>query len=445
MRGQNNNHYQEQVFSQTLESTLNPRNAIYQLSHIIPWQEFDLQFSNYYSRKRGRPGKAVRLMTSLLILKQMYDLSDEEIVTQWIENPYWQYFSGETEFQWEYPCDPSELTKFRNRIGREGVEKIFEVSIKLHGKKAMERELIPDTTVQEKNITFPTDTKLNLKVIEWVWRVSEQEEIELRQSYKRTVPELRWNARYLRVPTRVKGGRKAVRKIKTIARRLLRDLERKMQTELKRKYEEYFKNCHRIINQKRNDKDKIYSLHEPEVSCIAKGKEHKKYEFGSKVSILLTKESNIIVGAVNFQGNPYDGKTLPESLEQYKRLMQTEPTRVLVDEGYRGKDRLGETEILHVHKKRKNGWSRWRWNQRFKRRAAVEPVIGHLKQDYRLGRNFLKGSIGDSINLMLSCAAFNFKKLLNDLQFILSLIETVLKIVFVPKYFYKMDFEISFH
>ena len=444
MRGQNNNHNQEQVFNQNLESTLNPKNPIYQLSHRIPWQEFDMGFSKYYTQRRGRPGKAVRLMTSLLILKQMYDLSDEETVWQWVENPYWQYFSGETEFQWEYPCDPSELTKFRNRIGQEGVEKIFEVSIKLHGKNATERELIPDTTVQEKNITFPTDTKLNLKVIEWVWRVSEQEGIELRQSYKRTVPELRWNARYLRVPTREKEGRKAVRRIKTVARRLLRDLERKMEAELKCKYEEYIRNCHRIINQKRNDKDKIYSLHEPEVSCIAKGKEHKKYEFGSKVSILLTKGSNIIVGAVNFQGNPYDGKTLDASLEQYKRLMDMEPTRVLVDEGYRGKDKSGETEILHVHKKRKKGWSRWRWNQRFKRRAAVEPVIGHLKHDYRLGRNFLKGVIGDSINLMLSCAAFNFKKLLNELQFILSLIETVLKIVFGPKYFSKIEFDICF-
>lgn len=442
MRGHNKNQNQEQIFNQNLESTLNPKNGIYQLGKRIPWEEFESLFSRYYSKRIGRPGKPIRLMTSMLILKQMYDLSDEQTVAHWVENPYWQYFSGEQEFQWEYPCDPSELTRFRKRIGEQGVEKIFEVSIKLHGKKAMERELIPDTTAQEKNITFPTDTKLNLKVIEWVWRVSGQEAIDLRQSYKRTIPGLKWNTRYIRVPKRAKEGRKAARKIKTIARRLLRDIERKMDTEQTVKHAEYLKNCNKIMNQKRNDRNKIYSLHEPEVSCIAKGKEHKKYEFGSKVSIVITKKSNIIVGAVNFKGNPYDGNTLVPALEQYKRLMKTEPDRVLVDEGYRGKDKIGETEILHVHKKRKKGWSRWRWNQRFKRRAAVEPVIGHLKQDYRLGRNFLKGSIGDSVNLLLSCAAFNFKKLLNELEFILSLIKTALKSVLKPQYFINMKFEL---
>lgn len=440
MIGSKANKNQMQVFNKDLETTLNPKNSLYQLSNRMPWEDFENLFSQYYTKSIGRPSLPIRLMISLLILKQMYDLSDEEIVARWVENPYWQYFSGEKEFQWSYPCDPSELTRFRKRIGEGGVEKIFEVSIKLHGKKAVQRELIPDTTVQEKNITFPTDTKLNLKVIKWVWRIAEQENIELRQSYKRTIPGLSWNTRYLRVRRRIKEGRKAVRKINTIAGRLLRDIERKMDKEQCIRHADGLMNCKKIISQKRKDKDKIYSLHEPGVSCIAKGKEHKKYEFGSKAAILLTKDSNIIVGAVSFKGNPYDGNTLEPALEQYKRIMQREPIRVLVDEGYRGKERINETEILRVHKKRKKGWSRWRWRERFKRRAAVEPVIGHLKHDYRLGRNFLKGDVGDSINLLLSCAAFNFKKYLNELQFILSLIKTTLKLIFLPRYVYSFNY-----
>ncbi len=434
MIGNPKNRKQQQFLYNGLEETLNPRHPLYQLSKKIPWEEFEKFLSKYY-KNFGRPGKPIRMMVSLLILKQLYNLSDADLVERWLENPYWQYFSGETEFQWKFPCDSSELTVFRKRIGEEGVEKIFEVSIKLHGKRAMEREVIPDTTVQEKNITYPTDTKLHVKVIKWCWKVADKEGLTLRQSYKRTVPKLLWQTRYIRRPKRAKEGRSAQRKLKTIAGRLLRDVERKMSLESKKHYKDQLSNCYKVINQKRTDKNKIYSLHEPEVSCIAKGKEHKKYEFGSKASILLTKQSNIIVGALSFNGNPYDGNTLEPVFEQYRRIFGQKPEKALVDEGYRGRSKIGETEILRVHKKRQKGYSRWQWRQRFRRRAAVEPVIGHLKQDYRLNRNFLKGTVGDSINLMLACAAFNFKKLINELKFILYLLKKALKFNLKPLIF----------
>ncbi|NOZ35082.1 MAG: IS5 family transposase [Chlorobi bacterium] len=429
MKGIVKNTNEAQLFYNKLSRALNPKHSLYKLAGKIPWNEFEETFSKHYSKRYGRPSKPIRLMVSLLLLKQLYNVSDEQVVMQWTENPYWQYFSGMQEFQWELPCDPTELVKFRNRIGEKGAEKIFEVTVKMHGKESEEREIIADTTVQEKNITYPTDTKLHLQIIEWVWRISDREQIRLRQTYKRTIPKLKFKTRYYRTLKRKKEGKAAIRKIKTIAGRLIRDIERKMSQEQLLKYSQMIQKCYRILNQRRTDKNKLYSLYE-EVSCIAKGKEHKKYEFGSKVSILLTKTTGIIVGAKNFRGNPYDGKTLEPALEQYKKILKQEAQRVLVDGGYRGKGQIGETEIMRVHGKRKKGWSKWRWKQRFKRRASIEPVIGHLKQDHRLGRNYLKGEIGDSVNLLLSCAAFNLRKLINSPSFIFARFKLALKLIF---------------
>jgi IS5 family transposase len=353
-----------------------------------------------------------------------------------MENPYWQYFSGEEFFQWQIPCDSTELTKFRQRIGVQGIEKIFEISIKLHGKEAMETEVIPDTTVQEKNITFPTDTKLHLKIIDKCAKLSQQYNITLRQSYRCTVKRLRFETRYARVPSRAKQGRKAIAKIKTIAGRLFREITRKLPQEAKQENEKLLETMQRIMEQKRDSKNKIYSVHEPEVSCIAKGKEHKKYEFGSKVSVLITKKSGIIVGAMNFSGNPYDGNTLEAALSQSERLRGIISEKAIVDEGYRGRAKIGETEILRVHQKKKEKYSKYKWKLWFKRRASVEAVISHLKNDYRLARNYLKGSFGDQVNLLLSAAAFNFKKLMNKLAFIfrffkLAFLPYILLIIFI--------------
>jgi transposase, IS5 family len=279
---------QQNFLYNKLEEMINLKHELCLLSRLIPWNEIETEFEQFYRKDFGRPAKRIRLMVSLLILKQLHYVSDEEVVQYWLENPYWQYFSGEEYFRWEIPCDPSELTKFRNRIGEKGVEKIFEVSIKLHGKDAMETEVIPDTTVQEKNITFPTDTKLHLKIIGKCLKLSRTYDIALRQSYARTLKKLRWATRYLRSAKRASEARSAIRKIKTIAGRLLRELERKLSLEQLARHSNEMEIMNKVLHQKRDDKNKIYSLHEPQVSCISKGKEHKKYEFGSKASILLT-------------------------------------------------------------------------------------------------------------------------------------------------------------
>lgn len=416
MRGNSNKQLQQSFLYQGLSEQLNPDHPLYKLANVIPWDYFEKEFADKYINF-GRPGKPIRLMVSLLLLKQMYNQSDESAVASWMENPYWQYFSGEEQFQWSFPCDPTELVKFRNRIGSEGVEKIFELSVKLHGKDAEEDEIIADTTCQEKNITYPTDTKLHLSIIKFCWKVQETENLITRQSYRRIIPKLLWKCRYRNSVKRKKEAISAEKKIKIRAGRLLRELERNLSEKSKKIYSDKIDLANRILNQKKTDKNKIYSFHEPEVSCIAKGKYHKKYEFGSKVSILLTKNSGIIVGAKNYQGNPYDGKTLPEALTQYNKIIGKYPKSVLLDEGYRNKLSMSEVNFLRVHRQAPLGYSKYQWRIKFRRRASIEPVIGHLKSDYRMMRNYLKGIEGDEINLLLSAAAFNLRKFMRKLLF----------------------------
>jgi len=411
MKGNSPDQKQQSFLYQGLKELLNPKEPMYQLSEKIPWEEIEKSFTKYYV-EFGRPSKPVRLMVSLMILKQMNNLGDETVISQWVQNPYWQYFSGEKIFQWKYPVEPSDLVHFRKRIGEEGVKKILEISIKLHGKSAMEKEVIVDTTVQEKNITYPTDVKLYRKIIEQSCKISEEENIEQRQSYKRTVKKMLLLQRFRNHPKNKKKAIQAERKMKTIAGRLVRELERKLSTEQKEKYEAKLKIFNKILVQKKEDKEKIYSIHEPEVYCISKGKEHKKYEFGSKASIVLTKRSGIIVGAYSLEKNEYDGHTLPKALDQCEQLRGLRPKMAIADRGYKGKTKIGETEILIPKPKKKSmsEYEKKKMRGRFRRRASIEPVIGHLKTDNRLCRNYLKGLVGDQLNVMLASAAYNFRK-----------------------------------
>ncbi|MFA4924298.1 MAG: IS5 family transposase [Ignavibacteriaceae bacterium] len=403
---------------QGLTEMLNPQDTLFQLTNKIDWAELEKEFAKYYINF-GRPAKPIRLMVSLLILKQLYNLGDETVVERWVQNPYYQYFSGEKDFQWKFPVEPSDFVHFRKRIGEEGVKKILEISIRLHGKEAMEKEVVVDTTVQEKNITFPTDAKLHKKIIAQCRKIATEEGIEQRQSYKRTVKKLIMLQRFRNHPKNKKAANAAARKLKTIAGRVVRELERKLTTEeQKQKYEEKIELFNRILRQKKNDKEKVYSIHEPKTYCISKGKEHKKYEFGSKASIVTTKQSGIIVGAYSLEKNDYDGHTLPKALDQCEELRGERPRVAIVDRGYRGKSKIGETEIL-IPKPPKKGTSEYEKKKaraRFRRRAAIEPIIGHLKTDYRLEKNYLKGVVGDSINMMLAAAAFNFKKWMRKMK-----------------------------
>src|SRR5215217_1501040 len=395
-----------------LGDQLDQKHPLYLLAHKINWSVFDDAFKVHYSENMGAPAKPIRLMVSLLILKHLRNLSDESLVEQWSENLYYQYLSGEQHFQPTIPCVPTELVAFRHRIGEAGMELILKESIRINepGDGDLGSVVSVDTTVQEKNITYPTDDKQYKKIIKKCWKIATREGIALRQSYTRTFKKLGYEQRFKNTKSGAKQARKAGRAIKTIAGRLVRELARKLPLIVLGRHLSALKLYQRVLSQKRGDSDKIYSLHDPDVKCYTKGKEHKKYEFGSKASLLISQKSGIIMGALNFTEPIHDSKTLPQVLEQYERLTGKQAALVFVDRGYKGLTQYRSSKI-NVPKPDKNITKTKR--KRHSRRAAIEPVISHLKSDYRLCRNYLKGIIGDQINLLLAAAAMNFKRAMN--------------------------------
>ena len=402
-------HSQASFLYQDLLDQLDPKDPLLLLAKKIPWEQLEKDFAPLYA-ECGRPAKPVRLMVGLLLLKQLENLSDERVVEEWRRNPYFQAFCGMKTFQWKLPCEPSDFCHFRKRIGEAGVEKIFQISISLHGKAALEREIIVDTTVQEKNITFPTDTKLRIKVVSRCWKIAKRENIQLRRSYKR---ELKEHLRIIRFnrDKNAKLKNRSIRRIKTIANALLADIIRKIAPEVKTGMAEELEMYHKVVNQERKGKNKIYSLHEPHVFCIAKGKEHKKYEFGNKVAIAHTENTGIIVGSQN-AFNEYDGNTLEGLLSQVERNQGKRPTVAYCDRGFRGQKEIGGTriEIPESSPKKRTKYYKRKARIKFKQRSAIEGIISHLKFDFRMFRNYLKGVAGDTMNLLMAAAAFNFKK-----------------------------------
>lgn len=407
-----------------LDQILNRRHPLYQLSETIGWESFDETFGKYYSETQGRPAKATRLMVGLHYLKHTFDLSDEEVVGQWVENPYWQYFCGADYFEHESPIDPSLMTKWRNRIKSEGLEKLLGETIKagLKSKVIKERSLGKinvDTTVQEKAITFPTDAKLYHKMREKLVDLASAKNIKLRQSYKRkSKKSLMMQGRYSHA-RQMKRAKKEVRSLKVYLGRVVRDVERKIagHAGLEELFSESLNLAHRILSQQRHDSPKVYSIHAPEVECISKGKAHKKYEFGCKVSVAATSKDNFVIGVKAFHGNPYDGHTLNESVLQAEQLAEFKAKEIFVDRGYRGHDYDGDG-IVHIAragmKKLSSSLRKW-----LKRRSAIEPIIGHMKNDGRLKRNYLLGAEGDQINAILCGAGQNLRKLLAAFLFFL--------------------------
>ena len=405
---------QKNLFQPLLCEFINMNHKLVLLANQIKWTQMEKEFVPLYS-KTGTPSKPIRLMAGLLMLKQMYNLGDETIMEAYVRDPYMQYFCGEAHFRWDNPCDPSDLVHFRKRIGEKGVEFIFKQSVLLFGKQAQEKEICVDTTAQEKNISYPTDTKLHVKIIKRCNKIAQKENIKQRQRYSRKVKQYLLESRFGHHPKRKKQSQRAQRKIKTIARRLVNELERRLPEErimIYRKEIEIFK---KVIYQKRNDKNKTYSLHEPDVSCIAKGKSHKPYEFGSKVSIARTKSNGIIVAVKSFTGNPHDSKTIESTLEQHNEITGIRAQTAIVDRGY-VEQTINGTQILKpdngkgrtAYEKRKN-------RKRFRCRAAIEATISHLKNQYRMGRNYLKGIIGDQINALMAAAAWNFMKWMREM------------------------------
>lgn len=410
---------QLEMFKVPLKHFIKEDHELVLLSRRIDWDQLESGLSAYYCEDNGRPGIPIRTIAGIILLRRMFDESDESMLERWVENPYWQYFCGEVYFQHEPPFDRTELIKFRKRIGEKGSEQLLRVSIQLFSKKEVqEKEVLLDTTVQEKNITFPTDVKLQKKIIERCRKIAQKEGIELRQTYRRELKQLMIDQRFHSHPRRKKKARAAARRIKVIAGRVVRDVDRKLDDGKKAKYEGLLAIFSRVLAQEKNSENKIYSIHQPHVKCIAKGKEAKKYEFGNKSSIVKTKRSGIIVGAMAFTDNVYDGDTLLPQLKQTERLTGCKPRFGIVDRGYRGRRIVNGTRIVIPTKLPAcaNNYQKQKIRSQFRARAGIEPVIGHLKQDHRMSRNYLLDEQGDMVNTLLAAAGFNLRKMLQRLK-----------------------------
>jgi len=414
---------QKDLFQVELTKIIDSGHSLVKLAKVIDWKRLEEVFGSTYCPDNGRPAISTRLMVALHYLKYTHNLSDEEVVAGWVENPYWQHFSGMKYFEHKMPIHPSSMCRWRKRIGDAGAEQLLqetiEAGLKLKAVKAYQLKRINvDTTVQEKEVRFPTDARLYDRARERLAAAAKKRDIPIRQNYNRKSKQLLFQQSRYSHARQMKRAQKCTRKLRTYLGRVIRDIERQC-PEPDQHLDKLLVTSKRIFTQKRHDKNKVYSVHAPEVECISKGKAHKRYEFGCKVSVAATSKGGWLVGAMAIHGSPYDGHTLADALEQVERVA-AKPEHAFVDMGYRGHNYKGDTQV-HVDKRRRGRTAKslWRW---MKRRAAIEPGIGHLKREHRMDRNRLKGEHGDNINAMLSAAAMNFAKLLRWLGEFLRLI-----------------------
>lgn len=410
---------QGDMFRVELPGLLDEGHPLVRLAQRISWSSIDERLSPHFHESRGAPGKPTRLMAGLHYLKHTYDLSDEEVVARWVENPYWQFFCGSKYFEHTLPIDPSSMTRWRNRVGEEGAEALLRQTIEtgLRTRAVAPQSFAKvnvDTTVQEKAVAFPTDARLYQKMRVRLVALARRHGVVLRQSYVRVGKKALVKVGRYAHAKQMKRKRKAQRKLKTYLGRVIRDIERKIQGEdaLLALFDEDLSKARRLLAQHRHDKNKLYAIHAPEVECISKGKAHKRYEFGVKVGVVSTSKEGFILGCQAFHGNPYDGHTLKQSLAQAQALSgRAIKGDVFVDKGYRKHNYTGPAAVHLAGRSTKRmtrSFRRW-----YKRRSAIEPLIGHMKSDGRLDRNYLNGQLGDQLNAILSACGQNMRLLLN--------------------------------
>lgn len=409
-----------ELFRPMLVDFINHEHELVLLSEKIDWNYFEKEFSPLYS-KVGNPSHPIRFMVGCLLLKHLYNLGDETLEKAWIMNPYMQHFCGRVFFEHEFPCDPSNFVHFRKRIGEKGIEKIFAYSVRMHDAKTNTSNFVlSDTTVQENNTSFPTDAKLCKKVIDYCNKIAGNEGIKQRQRYTKVSKQMVRNTYNGKHPKRAKAARKSQRQLKTIAMRLIRELQRNFNAEQQEFYKDLMTLYTKVVTQKRNDADKIYSIHKPFTRCIAKGKAHSPYEFGNKVGLITTanKGKKIILGIKAFLQTPYDGHTIEPLLEQMETGGQKLPKELVYDRGGRGKSEIKGVKISipSTPRKKDTAYQKQTKRKKFRTRAAIEPIIGHLKTDFRLAKNYFMGETGPQINALLAATAWNMKKMMELLK-----------------------------
>ena len=431
---------QTDLFRARLDQILDMKHALVKLAGQIDWGFLEKAFGETYEESVGRPALATRLMAGLAILKHSYSLSDEGLCERYVENPYFQFFCGEEFFQHEVPFDRSSLTRWRQRMGggEEKLEALIQESLAVATRTGALRpadlsKVIIDTTVQPKAVTFPTDAKLAHRARERLVRLARKHKIELRQSYQRVgKAALIRHQRYAHAK-QFKRANRELRMLKTQLRRVIRDITRKIKErqDLHRDFARPLWLSQRVHDQKRGQRGpKIYSLHAPEVECIGKGKPHKPYEFGVKVSVATTlnraKGGQFVTHIKALPGNPYDGHTLASVIPDMERTVGATIQRILTDAGYRGHNAPPDSRFKIYMQRQKRGVTD-RIKRELRRRSAIEPVIGHLKSDHRMDRNYLALPIGDANNAVLAAAGYNFRRLLNWLR--LWLVQTLTMLI----------------
>ncbi len=450
----------DDFFRARLDSMIDMRHPLAVLATRMPWAEIEASLAPLLAHKdrdgrlvqdadllgptaqlagagqsnAGRPRLALRLMVALLYLKHAFNLSDEELCERWSENVVWQFFSGLAYYEPRLPCDATQIGRFRRVLGEAGIEQLLKSTIEasvLMGvvKKAEFERIIVDTTVQEKAIAHPTDSRLLEIARHKVASAAKRCGIALKQTFAKEGKELRRKAGGYAHAKQFRRLRRTVKRQRTILGALMRNAQRGLQSILQASsqaiatheptalaiadLQKWLGRAERIRTQERHSKNKLYALHAPEVECIGKGKARKPYEFGVKVSLAVTHKSGLMVGARSFPGNPYDGHTLAEQLEQTNTLLQyigVKPTTAVVDLGFRGVDEAcAPVQIIHRGKFKSLDAQQRKW---LKRRQAIEPAIGHTKSDNRMDRCWLGGSSGDALHAVLCAAGFNIRWLL---------------------------------
>jgi len=441
----------DDFFRARLDGMVDPRHPLAVLARRLPWSQIEASLAPLFARKArmgksrddadmfgptlvvaaggvsraGRPRLPIRLMVALLYLKQAFNESDESLVERWSENIVWQLFSGLEYYQSTPPCDATQIGRFRRVLGEAGVEQLLkttiEAAVSMKAVKPVDLErVIVDSTVQEKAIAHPTDSRLLEVARAKIAQLAKRAGLKLKMTHEREGQTLRRRAGGYAHAKQFKRLRQVVRRQRTILGVLLRDVQRKMvglAQAAQDKLAPWLERAERIRSQRPQDKDKLYALHAPEVSCIGKGKARKPYEFGVKVSLAVAHKSGLIVGARSFPGNPFDGHTLAQQLEQTGTLLQdlgVKPRVAVVDLGYRGVDKeVAPVEVIHRGKYKSLSREQKRW---LKRRQAIEPTIGHVKHDHRMDKCWLKGAEGDALHAVLCAAGFNIRWLMRALR-----------------------------
>ena len=420
---------QTQLWKVLLTDLVDPKHELVLLAKAIDWSRFEAVMEPAYSPDNGRPSCPIRMLAGLTLLRVRYGLSDQEVLDGWVENPYWQFFCGGTFFEHQPPTNQSTLSRWRAKLGEQGAEEMLRETLacalrsKLAKRSDFERVNV-DTHVQEKFVRHPTDAGLLDRARTRLVNAAERLRIPLKRNWKRKGKKMFRKCSGYAKAKQFKRLRRGVETMKGYLRHVVADLEAAEfvpasagEAAVWEGAQKDIELSKRLLEQteKTPGRERVYSMHEPQTECIAKGKAHKRYEFGVKTGLVTSARANWILGARTFPGNPYDGHTLQQALEQAKRITGVEPEQACADLGYRKSGYEGACDIQIVNRFRKTpDRSLLRW---WKRRSAIEPVIGHVREDHsREGRCRLAGAAGDALHALLTAVGFNLRKLMKGLK-----------------------------